>query len=264
MLKIYYNPLTGNFDMSCDETTLQGEKGDPGEPGPQGPIGPAGPAGPQGEQGIQGEKGDKGDTGEPGPQGPEGPAGPQGIQGEKGDKGDTGEPGPQGPEDPVGPQGEQGIQGEKGDKGDTGEVGPRGPIGIGLNGIIDVEFKLATEEGGWKQYVEYISGIDELKENGFYILKAEAGAFSILSVETFDGINAIQYVMVGGYIGTNTNKFIYRYSSEGVWGAWQRFDIDNSKQDALNCGNPITLVVGKVTLILTEEKLEKLRTLLEV
>ena len=90
------------------------------------------------------------------------------------------------------------------------------------------------------------------------------GADSILSVEVLnENYIIMQYVMVGGFLGINTQKFIARSCVNGNWTEWQRYDILSDKQNALYNGEEFTLRVGDTLIQMTEQKLQKLKTLLE-
>lgn len=156
--------------------------------------------------------------------------------------------------------GPQGEQGEKGDKGDTGATG----IGIGLQGELDVTIEITHEEGSNINYVQSIPEIDDITERGLYLLHSSEGAAdSILSVERISDDNIIQYVMVGGFVGINTNKFIYRTYYSGEWSEWVAYDICSKKQDVLHSGKDITIKIGEVLLHIDEDKLTKLKNFLE-
>lgn len=166
-----------------------------------------------------------------------------------------------------GPAGEQGAKGEKGDKGDKGDVGPagiNGNNGFGLKGEIDVVVTTNQNKEKNTTYVESISNIDNIIESGFYVLHPNTGsADHLLSVEVFNENYIIQYVLVGGYIGVNTQKFIYRVWTEGAWSVWQRYDICTDKQDILHSGEAFTITVGETLLYMNEDKVKKLKELLE-
>lgn len=159
-----------------------------------------------------------------------------------------------------GPQGEQGEKGDKGDRGNTGATG----IGIGLQGELDVTIEITHEEGSNINYVQSIPGIDDIMERGLYLLHSSDGmADSILSVERISDDNIIQYVMVGGFTGINTNKFIYRTNYNGEWSEWGKYNILSDKQDVLYSGEDITIKIGEVLLHVNEDKLAKLKNFLE-
>ena len=162
-----------------------------------------------------------------------------------------------------GPQGEQGEQGEQGAKGDTGEAGTDGANGIGLKGEIDVVFTTERKEGTSTNYVKSISNIDDVTTPGLYVLHEGIKADSILSVERLTDSYVMQYVMVGGYVGLNTQKFITRSCVSGTWTDWEKYDIYPDKQRSLSCSENFTMHIGDTILEMTEEKLIKLKTLVE-
>lgn len=257
----------------------RGEKGDRGEKGSIGPQGEPGVQGPQGVAGTNGIDGRDGKDGTNGTNGlsayeiavqqgfsgtvdewlssligEKGEPGSQGQQGEKGDKGETGEKGEIGA---VGPQGEQGPAGT------NGLNGKDGANGIGLKGIIQTTITTRFDAVKNRNFIESISNLDEITENGLYLLQSANGADSIMSVEKINENYTAQYVMVGGFLGINTQKFIARSCVNGNWTEWQRYDILSNKQNALYNGEEFTLRVGDTLIQMTEQKLQKLKTLLE-
>lgn len=167
--------------------------------------------------------------------------GPQGEKGDKGDKGDTG---------------------DKGDKGDTGNTGNAGTNGIGLRGEIDVVFGIELNEKTNTNYVRSISKVDDVITPGLYVLHEEKKADSIMSVECLNDSIVLQYVMVGGYVGNNTQKFITRTYMNDAWSDWEKYDIYPDKQQSLHNKEDFTIAIGDTLLYMTEDKLVKLKELL--
>ncbi len=176
-----------------------------------------------------------------------------GPQGEKGDKGDIGD---------KGEKGDKGDAGEKGDKGDTGNAGKAGTNGIGLRGEIDVVFELEFDEETNKNYIKGISNVDDVVTPGLYVLHEEKKADSIMSVECLNDSIVLQYVMVGGYAGIVTQKFITRTYMNDAWTDWEKYNIYPDKQQALHSKEAFTITVGDTLLYMTEDKLVKLKDLL--
>ena len=193
--------------------------------------------GANGERGLQGEKGERGE---------------QGIPGEKGEKGDTGAVGPAGADGQNGVNGRDGIDGKD------------GVDGLGLKGIISTTIVTELIEGQNINKVSEITNVDDIKETGLYLLcDARGNANSILSVESLNENYVIQYVMIGGYIGINTNRFIHRVYTEGEWSGWEAYDFLPNKQNTLYSGQPFTIKVGETVLYLTEDKLQKIIALIQ-
>lgn len=158
-----------------------------------------------------------------------------------------------------GPQGEKGDKGDKGDKGNTGATG----IGIGLKDELYVTFEIERDVETNKNHIIRICDIDGVTENGFYILHTEQGADSILSVDVINDELMVQYVMVGGFVGINTDKFIRRIFSEGEWSEWGVYNICEDKQKVLYSGEIFTIKVGDTLIEMDEDKLIKLKNFLE-
>jgi len=134
----------------------------------------------------------------------------------------------------------------------------------GIQGELDVTIEITHEEGSNINYVQSIPEIDDITERGLYLLHSSEGAAdSILSVERISDDNIIQYVMVGGFTGINTNKFIYRTNYNGEWSEWGKYNILSDKQDVLYSGEDITIKIGEVLLHVNEDKLAKLKNFLE-
>lgn len=134
----------------------------------------------------------------------------------------------------------------------------------GIQRELDVTMEITHEEGSNINYVQSIPEIDDIMERGLYLLHSGDGtADSILSVECISDDNIIQYVMVGGFIGINTNKFIYRTNYNGEWSEWGKYNILSDKQDVLYSGEDITIKIGEVLLHVNEDKLAKLKNFLE-
>ena len=134
----------------------------------------------------------------------------------------------------------------------------------GLQGELDVTIEITHEEGSNINYVQSIPEIDNLMERGLYLLHSGDGvADSILSVERISDDNIIQYVMVGGFVGINTNKFIYRTYYNGEWSSWVRYNIFEDKQDSLSSGEEFTIKIGNAFLLMNQAKLTKLINFLE-
>ncbi len=162
-----------------------------------------------------------------------------------------------------GPQGEKGEQGAQGAKGDTGAAGSDGTNGFGLKGEIDVVFTIAREVGSSVNYIKSISNVDDVTTPGLYVLHEGIKADSIMSVEQLNNSVAMQYVMVGGYVGISTQKFITRTCMNGTWTDWEEYDIYPDKQQSLHCQENFTMHIGDTILEMTEEKLVKLKALVE-
>lgn len=158
-----------------------------------------------------------------------------------------------------GPQGEQGEKGEKGDTGNTGATG----VGIGFKGEIDVTFEIELEIGTNVNYVKNITHIDDVLTTGLYILHAGETADSIMSVERLSENLVAQYVMVGGFRGISTMKFLHRSYLNGEWSNWIKYNIFDDKQDSLSNGEEFTIMIGNVFLLMNQAKLTKLKNFLE-
>lgn len=149
-------------------------------------------------------------------------------------------------------------------KGIAGRDGVDGTNGFGIKGIISTTIVTELVEGQNINRVSEITNIDDIKETGLYLLcDARGNANSILSVESLVENYVIQYVMVGGYIGINTNRFIHRVYSEGNWSDWEAYDFLPSKQDTIYSGKPFTIRIGETVLFLTEDKLQKIIALIQ-
>ncbi len=160
-----------------------------------------------------------------------------------------------------GPQGEKGEKGDKGDKGDKGATGNTGTNGIGLRGEIDVVFDIEHDEKTNTNSIKSIGKVDDVFTPGLYVLHEEKKADSIMSVECLNSI-VVQYVMVGGFVGINTRKFITRTYMDGSWSDWEKYDMCHDKQQALSSKEAFTIVIGDTLLYMNEDKLVKLKALL--
>lgn len=158
-----------------------------------------------------------------------------------------------------GPQGEQGEKGEKGDTGNTGATG----IGVGLKGEIDVTFEIGQELGTNVHYVQNITHIDDVLATGLYILHSGETADSIMSVERLSENMVVQCILVGGFRGMSTHKFIHRAYQNGEWSNWTKYNILEDKQDSLSNGEEFTIMIGNVFLLMNQAKLTKLKNFLE-
>ena len=132
----------------------------------------------------------------------------------------------------------------------------------GFVGVIDVEIQNHYDPETGKNVVDSISNIDNATEQGLYRLRT-GHADSIMNVEVLSDNYIVQYVLVGGFIGINTSKFILRHFSDGAWSEWEHYNFLNTKQDNLASGQPITLKVGQTVIFLTEPRLKILQTLLQ-
>lgn len=197
---------------------------------------------------IKGQKGDKGE------------AGVQGVPGEKGEKGAKGDIGATGPAGADGHDGQDGVNGRDGKDGTNGRDGVNG---IGLKGEIKTVITTKRDKNKNINVVASITNIDDILTTGLYLLHSDTIADSILSVEALNENYIIQYVMVGGYIGANTQKFVHRVWTEKAWTEWGEYDILQHKQDSIHSGQPFTMKVGNAFIQITEEKLFKLIKLLE-
>ncbi len=161
-----------------------------------------------------------------------------------------------------GPQGEKGEKGDKGDKGDTGNTGNTGTNGIGLKGEIDVVFGIEHNEDTNTNYIKSISHVDDVLTPGLYVLHEDKKADSIMSVEYLNDSIVVQYIMVGGFLGINTRKFIMRTYMDGSWSEWEKYDMYPDKQQVLYSKEAFTIAIGDTLIYMDEDKLVKLKELL--
>ena len=230
-----------------------------------------------------GQQGEKGDTGEQGPQGIQGIPGEKGEKGDKGEQGEAGAPGTAGTKWYVGMD----VEGRDDDRppidanigdfylhsnsGDVFQYKERDQLwqqvcnikGNGLKGQAEVTINTRFDAATNQTVLDGIPALDNFTTTGLYLLHTPTGADSILSVEVLNENYIMQYVMVGGFLGINTQKFIARSCVNGNWTEWQRYDILSDKQNALYNGEEFTLRVGDTLIQMTEQNLQKLKTLLE-
>ena len=142
------------------------------------------------------------------------------------------------------------------------EAPSTGDADNGFVGVIDVEIDSNYYPVTGNKNITSISNIDNIITKGMYRLRTQL-ADSILNVESLTEDYIIQYVLVGGLMGTNSDKFVYRTFSNGVWTEWMSYDFLNKKQDNLASGESISIRIGQTFLHLTEPKLKKLKSFLE-
>lgn len=142
------------------------------------------------------------------------------------------------------------------------EAPSTGDADNGFVGVIDVEIDSNYDPVTGNKNITSISNVDDIITKGMYRLRTQL-ADSILNVESLTEDYIIQYVLVGGLMGTNSDKFVYRTLSNGVWTEWMSYDFLNKKQDNLASGESISIRIGQTFLHLTEPKLKKLKSFLE-